>query len=352
MSGAGNDFVVIDDRSERIADPPALARLVSVRRLSVGSDGLILIRNSEKASFRMLYLNADGSVGDFCANGTRCAARFARVRSIAPAEMTIETGHAIVGATVDGGEVTLSIPPPEECVLDKPLRLEDGSVVHGAYLMVGVPHYVIFEGKDLWGMDINPLGREIRRHPDLPHGANVNFVSASGGGNNLSVRTWERGVEGETLACGSGVVASSAASLLTGRASAPVAVLTRSGITLRVEMRRSGETAVDDVRLTGDARVVYEGTMTPETLEGFDPEWISRSQKPEARIEASQKPEARSQKKGQRQQPERAGQWLLRLPLPLIFLLASGFHLLTSPFLLASGFWLLASGLAFASPSP
>lgn len=275
MSGAGNDFVVIDDRSERIADPPALARVVSVRRLSVGADGLILIRNSENASFRMLYLNADGSVGDFCANGTRCAARFALVRSIAPAQMTIETGHAIVGATVNGGEVTLSIPPPEECVLEKPLRLADGSVVHGAYLMVGVPHFVVFVGKDLWGMDINPLGREIRRHPDLPHGANVNFVSASGGANNISVRTWERGVEGETLACGSGVVASSAASLLTGRATAPVAVLTRSGITLRVEMRRSGETSVEEVRLTGDARVVYEGTMTPETLEGFDPEWVA-----------------------------------------------------------------------------
>jgi diaminopimelate epimerase len=282
MSGAGNDFVVIDDRSGRIADPPELARVVSVRRLSVGSDGLILIRNSESASFRMLYFNADGSVGDFCANGTRCAARFALLRSIAPPRMTIETGHAIVGAGVDGGEVTLSIPPPEECLLDRPLRLRDGSVVRGAYLMVGVPHYVMFVEKELWGMDINPLGREIRRHPDLPHGANVNFVSASGGAT-ISVRTWERGVEGETLACGSGVVASSAASLLTGRATAPVAVLTRSGITLRVEMRRSGETSVEDVKLTGDARVVYEGTMTPETLEGFDPEWVTKRQKAEGR---------------------------------------------------------------------
>jgi diaminopimelate epimerase len=276
MSGAGNDFVVIDDRTGRIADPQALARIASVRRLSVGFDGLILIRDSDQASFRMLYFNADGSVGDFCANGTRCAARFALLRSIAPSRMTIETGHAIVGAEVDEGEVTLSIPPPEECVLERPLRLGDGSVVHGAYLMVGVPHYVIFVEEDLWGMDISPLGREIRRHPDLPHGANVNFVSASGGGN-IAVRTWERGVEGETLACGSGVVASSAASLLTGRATAPVAVLTRSGITLGVEMSRSGEASVEQVRLTGDARVVYEGTMTPETLEGFDPEWVTRS---------------------------------------------------------------------------
>lgn len=274
MSGAGNDFVVIDDRRERIAAPAALARLASVRRLSIGSDGLILVRNSERASFRMLYFNADGSVGDFCANGTRCAARFAFLQSIAPASMTIETGHAIVGAEVEGGEVTLSIPPPEECALEKPLRLADGSVARGAYLMVGVPHYVLFVEEGLWEMDINPLGREIRRHPDLPHGANVNFVSPRGGGD-ISVRTWERGVEGETLACGSGVVASSAVSLLTGRATAPVSVLTRSGITLRVGMRKSGDAAVEDLRLSGDARVVYEGTMTPETLKGFDPDWVA-----------------------------------------------------------------------------
>src|SRR6185436_2382309 len=149
--------------------------------------------------------------------------------------------------------------------------------IRGSSIMVGVPHYVIFLRRDLWQQDIEPLGRAIRSHPDLlPEGANVNFVQIRDW-RAIDVRTWERGVEGETLACGSGVVASVAASALFGKVKSPVSVTTRSGITLEVsyhvEETRAGS-EVRDVKLKGDARLVYRAALTPETIEGFDPEWV------------------------------------------------------------------------------
>lgn len=267
MAGGGNDFAVFDDRAEALGDPTGLARRLTTRRLSVGGDGIILLRPSERASVRMVYHNADGSLADFCANGTRCAARAAFLEGMAPAEMTIETGYAIVPARVEGERVTLTLPPPTEVEEARPLRLADGSTALGSYLMVGVPHYVIFVERDLWSMDIDPIGREIRHHADLPAGANVNFVRVTGK-SEIAVRTWERGVEGETLSCGSGVVASSSMSARLGKATSPLRVLTRSGITLEVEL------LPEAIRLSGDARVVYRGEMTEETVAGFDPEWV------------------------------------------------------------------------------
>jgi diaminopimelate epimerase len=267
MAGGGNDFAVFDDRAEAVADPGELARRLTTRRLSVGGDGIILLRRSERASVRMVYHNADGSLADFCANGTRCAARASVLLGLAPAEMTIETGYAVVPATVDGDRVTLTLPLPTEVAEEKPLRLRDGSTVRGSYLMVGVPHYVIFIEGDLWSLDIDGRGSEIRRHPDLPAGANANFVKVTGP-SEISVRTWERGVEAETLSCGSGVVASSFMAVRLGKAASPLRVLTRSGIRYAVEVSEAA------VRLTGDARVVYRGETTGETVTGFDAEWV------------------------------------------------------------------------------
>jgi diaminopimelate epimerase len=273
MAGGGNDFVVIDNRAGRVADPVELTRRVCTPHLSVGADGLILIETSPRATLRMRYWNADGSVGEFCANGTRCAARFAFVNVIAPKRMTIDTGAGITGAEVsEGGQVTLTLPPPHGFRAERPLRA-GGREIRGAFLVVGVPHYVIFLRDDLWSQDIVPLGREIRNHPELqPAGANVNFVVVRGE-HDIEVRTYERGVEAETLSCGSGVVASSAVAALFGRVKSPVSVLTRSGITLEVSLavdRRE----VRDVQLRGDARLIYRAAFTPETIEGFDPEFF------------------------------------------------------------------------------
>jgi diaminopimelate epimerase len=273
MAGGGNDFVVIDHRTARITDPGDLARRVCTRALSVGADGLILIEGSNRATLRMRYFNADGSLGEFCGNGTRCAARFAFLNVIAGKQMTIETDAGIVAATIgEGGMVTISLPAPKAFQAQRPLALGE-RIVNGSSIVVGVPHYVIFLKDDLWSQDIAPLGRAIRRHPELqPHGSNVNFVVVRDQ-HAIEVRTYERGVEAETLSCGSGVVATAVTSALFGRVSSPVSVLTRSGISYEVSFELADGDATS-VRLKGDARLIYRATITPETLEGFDPDFV------------------------------------------------------------------------------
>ncbi len=272
MAGAGNDFVVIDNRAGRVGDAAELTRRICTRRLSVGADGLILIENTARATFRMRYYNSDGGLADFCANGTRCAARFAFVTVIAGRRMTIETDAGIVGAEInEQGAVTLLLPSPRNFRPDRPLAV-GSTIVHGSSILVGVPHYVVFLRGDLWAQDIEPLGRAIRTHRDLqPEGANANFVVVRDW-HAIEVRTYERGVEAETLACGSGVVASVSTGALFGKLNPPVSVLTRSGITLEVSFDlEAGE--LRNVRLKGDARIIYRATLTPETVEGFDPEF-------------------------------------------------------------------------------
>ena len=272
MAGGGNDFVVIDNRAGRVADAAELTRRICTPHLSVGADGLILIEHSARATFRMRYFNQDGGLADFCANGTRCAARFAFVNVIAPMRMTIETDAGVVGAEVgEGGTVTLSLPPPRAFAAERPLRVGERTI-RGSSILVGVPHYVIYVRDDLWSHDIVPLGRAIRTHAGLaPAGANVNFVVVRDE-HSIEVRTYERGVEAETLSCGSGVVASVATAAQWGKVKSPVAVLTRSGITLEVSFAMDGA-ELSDVRLKGDARMIYRATMTPETIEGFDPDF-------------------------------------------------------------------------------
>jgi diaminopimelate epimerase len=182
--------------------------------------------------------------------------------------MTIETDAGIIGAEIgDGGAVTLSLQPPRSFRPQRPLVVGE-KTIHGSSILVGVPHYVVYLRDELWSQNIDPLGRAIRTHPELRSdgGANANFVVVRDL-HHVEVRTWERGVEGETLSCGSGVVASAVMTALFGRARSPVSVLTRGGIELR-------DGAVENVQLKGDARHIYRATITPETLEGFDPEWV------------------------------------------------------------------------------
>jgi len=273
MAGGGNDFVVIDNRNDRVIDPGTLTRRICTPHLSVGADGLILVETSARATFRMRYFNNDGGLADFCANGTRCAARFAFINVIAPRRMTIETDAGVVAAEVaENGAVTLSLPSPQNFRAERPLRVGERTI-RGSSLIVGVPHYVVFLRDELWSHDIVPLGRSIRTHPDLaPAGANVNFVVVRDP-NNIEIRTYERGVENETLSCGSGVVASVSTAALFGKVRSPVLVLTRSGITLEVSFALDDD-ELRDVRLKGDARLIYRATLTPETIDGFDHDFV------------------------------------------------------------------------------
>jgi len=207
MHGGGNDFVLIDHRAGFIpeAEQPALARRLCHRQLGVGADGLILIEASRAANFRWRFYNADGSEPEMCGNGGRCAARFAVLLGIAPETLSFETLSGVIHAEVRGRRVKLALTGVGDFRLNQTIPLEEADVI-GHFVRVGVPHLVV-PVDDLEAAAVTEWGRLLRFHPMFqPAGTNVSFVRFTGP-QNLSIRTYERGVEDETLACGTGSVA-------------------------------------------------------------------------------------------------------------------------------------------------
>ncbi|HEY3202360.1 MAG TPA: diaminopimelate epimerase [Thermoanaerobaculia bacterium] len=263
MAGGGNDFLVFesDGRALDAEDRNRLA-LICRRGLSVGADGALFLSPGEGDRVHLEYFNADGGPATFCANGTRCAARYAaRHRLVSGNAPVLETGWGPISSQVDGERVTLSL--PDVAAPQDPIPISGRGLPPTAIPMrVGVPHLVVFVRGDLSRLPIDRFGPPLRRHPALPEGANVNFVKAAKG-NRIEVRSYERGVEGETLSCGSGVVASAIAAGRQGLAASPVTCGTRSGVDLTVEFRDEGD-AICGVHLTGDAREVYAGQLSEE----------------------------------------------------------------------------------------
>ncbi len=263
MAGGGNDFLVFeaDGRFLDMEDRRRLA-LICRRGLSVGADGAFFLSPGESGSIRVDYFNSDGGYATFCANGTRCAARYAVLHGLATdVNPTLETGWGPIEARVDGERVTLSLPPvapPRDPVLISGRGLPPTAIP----LEVGVPHLVVFLRGDLFKLAIDRLAPPLRNHPAMPDGANVNFVKAAGE-NRIEVRTFERGVEGETLSCGSGVVASAIVAGRQGMAASPVVCGTKSGVDLLVEFEDEGS-SIAHVRITGDAREIFRGELTEE----------------------------------------------------------------------------------------
>lgn len=264
LHGAGNDFLVFDGAAtaglrERL---PRLVQKLCDRRLGLGADGVLLLLPAGPARIRLLYWNADGSEAAFCANGTRCAARFASERW-GLHEAVIETGFAPVPARVTGADVILELPAAEVEPRWRMLRFAD-SEVRTRFLVVGVPHVVVPVGwPDFWEHGLRPLAPALRAHPALPEGgANVNLVSVADG--EVLVRSWERGVEGETLSCGSGDVAAGLVALGEGWVAGTARVRTASGRVLVVEARGAAPDCPS--RLTGPAEWVASGEIAPELL--------------------------------------------------------------------------------------
>jgi diaminopimelate epimerase len=268
MSGAGNDFLVFGD-----SIPVGGKELDAMRRLcrrgtGVGADGLLFVTREREGRVRADYYNADGSVGRFCGNGTRCAARFAVLKGLASGRFVVRTGWGDVGARVEGAHVVLDLPEPVAIGRAVPSLDPTGALKPEAFgLAVGVPHVVAFvaPGVALADLDLSRRGPTLRRHPEMKEGANASFVEVLGK-NRLRVRTWERGVENETLACGAGVTACAVTACALGLVAPPVLLETRSGETLTVDFAFAGEIA-RDVTLAGDARVVFEGTLVPAEWE-------------------------------------------------------------------------------------
>ncbi len=274
MSGSGNDFVVIDNRDGVMTgfDLSSFTRAVCRHRVSVGADGVVLIERpapSADVAFAWRYINADGSDGEMCGNGAMCGARFAVLAGIAPPACRFRTASGIVAAEVAADvasdpRVAIAMPDPGPVQRDVIVAI-DGKERCFHAIVAGVPHAVmIVPDADVFapGIELEAFGRAVRHHAAFaPAGVNVNVVSLRPGG--LRMRTYERGVEAETLACGTGAVASAVVATALGLASPPVDVLTSGGRSLIADFRWDG-THATHVRLQGEARVIATGEICPE----------------------------------------------------------------------------------------
>lgn len=282
VSGAGNDFVALPEppRSPTTAEVRAWCR----RGLSLGADGVFALRRAPDAAGApprvvMEHWNADGSAADLCLNGTRCAARLAFELGWTQGE-----GEGEVEIVTGAGPVRARVAGPDRIRLDLPLlpgaaetvsAEVDGAVIHGTRLVVGVPHLVIHWPQGLAEAPVEALGKALVHHPAAgPAGANVDFLYVADR-HHLELRTYERGVYAETLACGTGVMAAVAVAVAAGEAELPISVLTRGGFVLDVEGELDGH-HVKRWSLTGDARLVARGELLAgaETLP-VEPSWSS-----------------------------------------------------------------------------
>jgi diaminopimelate epimerase len=267
MSGSGNDFVIVDCRSEPPGDLASgdRVRAICARGTGVGADGVVFLQPSSVASVKLTYLNADGSLGELCGNATLCVTRLAVELGVAKprADFTIETDAGVLPARIADGIPEIELEPVAEVRPAAPgIELTAGERRIG-FALAGVPHLVV-EVEDLDQVDVLSRGRLLRRHPSLARGANVNFVRReppnAGAVGRWAIRTYERGVEAETLACGTGAVASAIMLTEWGEADHRVELLTRSGRSLRVRLRRSDSGWIPT--LGGDARVVFQGVLS------------------------------------------------------------------------------------------
>lgn len=262
LNGSGNDFLLIDNRRGilRGVDLPAFVGKVCDRSRSVGADGVIFIENSRKTDFRWRFYNADGSRAEMCGNGGRCAARFAVERGIARRTLGFETDAGLIRAEVKGRTVKLQMTPPHGLALAKSLTLGGRKITY-SFLDTGVPHAVLFV-PDLEKIDLMGTGRGIRTHRVFaPRGTNVNFVRVKDG--TVWVRTYERGVEGETLACGTGAVAAGILSAVHGTVRPPVPVRTRGGEILTIHFDPDQE-GFGEVYLEGGTSWSCDGVIFQE----------------------------------------------------------------------------------------
>jgi diaminopimelate epimerase len=273
MTGSGNDFIIIDNRSLGIskAQGRELARLACRRKVSVGADGLILIEDDPEVDFKWLFFNADGSEAEMCGNGSRCVARFAYLNGIVNKEkLSFRTLAGVIAAEIKGEQVKVRMTEPHSLEMDICLPLDEGSVcLH--YINTGVPHVVSFVENEsqLDNLDVFSRGRTLRFHPRFqPAGSNAKLALVHGP-HNLTVRTYERGVESETLACGTGSIASALIAAAKGFVVSPVEVKPRSGENLVIhfdKVSQGDNIEFSDVYLEGDAKVVYDAHLWEETL--------------------------------------------------------------------------------------
>jgi diaminopimelate epimerase len=264
MNGAGNDFIVIDNRDLSIDLDTETIEALCDRNRGIGADGMLMVEPAEHgADFKFRYYNADGGEAEMCGNGARCFGRFtAHLMEELPDQVTFETIAGTLSAEMVGENVRIAMSEPKD------LKLETGAKVAGLdaalhFVNTGVPHVVAFvPGGDFFEeLDVYAYGKAIREHQAFaPAGTNANFAKVIGP-SHIEIRTYERGVEDETLACGTGMVASALIHhLLTGEPS-PIQVVVAGGDTLEVGFVKAGDQGFHNVTLTGPADFVFEGQI-------------------------------------------------------------------------------------------
>jgi len=283
MSGAGNDFIVIDNRDGKLPEEGRREQFEKwcTRLIGIGADGVLLVENhagtgaagdNGTVNFRMRYYNADGGEADSCGNGARCIARFANLIGAAPKNMSFETRAGLYRATVIGEDIRLTMSNPHSLRRDVKLTVSQTSNPDQSssspksienltldYINTGVPHAIQFV-PDVLAVPVVLLGRQIRYHSAFaPAGTNANFAQVLPDGR-IAMRTYERGVEDETLACGTGAIAVALIAKLKNLANSPVTILTSGGPVLKIYFEADAE-SFTNVKLEGEARVVYEGSV-------------------------------------------------------------------------------------------
>jgi diaminopimelate epimerase len=270
MSGTGNDFIIIDNRRKIVADDEMVNLAIQAcrRGQSVGADGLLLIEDDQELDFAWRFFNSDGSEAEMCGNASRCVARLAFLDGIAGSESVFRTMAGPIRASVNGSTVRVQLTRPHGLQPEFALEAGENRVLTVGFVDTGVPHtVVVLEDNSLDTAPIVDLGREIRYHSRFaPAGTNVNLVQVIDSGH-IQVRTYERGVEAETLACGTGVVASAIITTARGLTSPHVRAKTQGGDILGVHLEGTDPDSME-VHLEGEASLVYRAELTQETILG------------------------------------------------------------------------------------
>jgi diaminopimelate epimerase len=262
LVASGNDFILLDNVSGEMetirTDFGTMAADICRRNLSVGADGILVLEKSDKADLKMRIINSDGTEAEMCGNGARCAALYASCNGFGT-DIVMETAAGLIGALINGSNVKLKMSNPTDIKLGIQLGVGQ-TIVTAHHINTGVPHTVqIVDGLEIF--DVEDFGRKIREHSIFsPKGTNVDFVGDIKK-NSASLRTYERGVEAETLSCGTGTVASAIILGLLDYVSSPVRMNTRGGETLTVFFNLLPGNIVRDVYLEGPAKKVYEGKL-------------------------------------------------------------------------------------------
>ena len=265
ISATGNDFIVIDNRLQDFSPDPDLVQKICARRTGIGADGLLLLEKSSQNDFSMRYFNSDGSEGELCGNGARAIALFAYLKKISAQRMRFESKSGIHRAEIGSDSVKVQMPQPQNIRWDL-FEAEPLGYKSVGYVEIGVPHFVV-EVRSIDSVNVLSAGRKLRYSSQFPKGANIDFIEIESN-QKIKMRTYERGVEDETLSCGTGATAVSVLNFLKKKVEPPIVVEVPGG-----ELTLDFRPDLNSIHLSGRVQPIYSGKLLME-----NGEWMNLKQ--------------------------------------------------------------------------